>query len=71
VDHNQGDKISREIKHPRSITALPVQNWTGPESSGGWAPRFADNRHMKVVRFSPLRSGHLYLPENIPGTHFY
>ena len=25
---------------------------------------------MKVVRFSALRTGHLYPPGNIPGTHF-
>ena len=44
---------------------------TGPE-----APRFQDNRHMKVVRFSAPRTGRLYLggggphPGNIPGTYF-
>ena len=30
---------------------------------------FQDNRHMKVVK-SALRTGRLYLPGNIPGTHF-
>ena len=34
------------------------------------APRFQDNRHMKVVRLSALRTGHLYPQGNIPGTHF-
>jgi hypothetical protein len=33
-------------------------------------PRFLDNRHMKVLRLSTLRTGCLYPPENIPGTHF-
>jgi hypothetical protein len=33
------------------------------------APRFLDNRHMKVVRLSALRTGRLYPPGNIPGTH--
>jgi len=33
-------------------------------------PRFQDNRHMKVVRLSALRTGLLYLSGNIPGTHF-
>jgi hypothetical protein len=35
------------------------------------APRFQDNRHMKVVRLSALRTG-LYSPGIIPGTrtHF-
>jgi hypothetical protein len=33
-------------------------------------PRFKANRHMKVVRLLALRTGRLYPPENIPGTHF-
>jgi hypothetical protein len=33
------------------------------------APRFLDNRHMKVVRLSALRTGRVYPPGNIPGTH--
>ena len=33
-------------------------------------PRFQDNRHMKVVKLSALRTGRLYLPGNIHGTHF-
>jgi hypothetical protein len=33
------------------------------------APRFVDNRHMKVVRLSALRTGRLYPPGKIPGTH--
>ena len=36
----------------------------------GWGCfRFQDNRHMKVVR-SALRTGRLYSPGRIPGTHF-
>ena len=34
------------------------------------APRFHDNRHMKAVRLSSLRTGRLYSPGDIPGTHF-
>jgi hypothetical protein len=34
------------------------------------APRFLDNRHMKVIRLSALRTGRLYPPGKIPGTHF-
>jgi hypothetical protein len=34
------------------------------------APRFQDNRHIKVVRLSALRTGRLYSPRNIPGTDF-
>jgi len=32
-------------------------------------PIFQDNRLMKVIRFSALRTGRLYPPRNIPGTH--
>jgi hypothetical protein len=50
---------------PVKTTSIPLQAWTGPE-----APRFQNNRHMKVVRLSALRIGRLYPPGNIPGTHF-
>jgi hypothetical protein len=32
--------------------------------------RFQDNRHIKVLRLSALRTGRLYPQRNIPGTHF-
>jgi hypothetical protein len=34
------------------------------------APRFLDNRHIKVVKLSALSTGRLYLPGDIPGTNF-
>jgi hypothetical protein len=34
------------------------------------APRFQDNRHIKVVRLSALRTGRLYPSGNIPDIHF-
>jgi hypothetical protein len=34
------------------------------------APRFQNSRHMKLVRLSALRTGRLYPPGIIPGTHF-
>jgi hypothetical protein len=34
------------------------------------APRFQDNRRMIVVSWSAVGYGHLYLLENITGTHF-
>jgi len=37
---------------------------------GGKAPKFQDDRYMKVVRLSALRTGRLYPPGNIAGTHF-
>jgi hypothetical protein len=33
------------------------------------APRFLDNRHMKVLSLLALRTGRLYLPGNTSGTH--
>jgi hypothetical protein len=35
-----------------------------------WGSRFANIRHMKVVRLSPLRTGRFYPTGNIPGNHF-
>jgi len=35
------------------------------------AHRFQDSGHMKVVSLSALRTGRLFYPGNIPGTHFY
>jgi len=44
--------------------AIPLQTWTGPEGfQEGEAPRFQDNRHMKVVRSSDLLTGHLFPQE--------
>jgi hypothetical protein len=48
--------------------AIPGQALRVPGVSG---LRFQDNRHMKVVRLSALLTGHLYLPGNIPSTHFF
>jgi hypothetical protein len=31
---------------------------------------FLDNQHMLLVRLSALRTGRLYIPGSIPGTHF-
>jgi hypothetical protein len=33
-------------------------------------PRFVDSRHLKVVRMLATNIGCLYLPGNIPSTHF-
>jgi hypothetical protein len=44
--------------------AIQLQAWTGPEGSRRLkAPRFQENRHMKVVRLSDLSTGHLYSQE--------
>jgi len=47
-----------------SVKAIPLQAWAGPEGfQEVEAPRFWDNRHMKVVRLSAVRTGHLYPQE--------
>jgi len=47
---------------------------TGPDRPRGFQEvesiRFQDNRHMKVVGLSALRTGRLYPSGNIPGIHF-
>ena len=60
-----------EIYVPSSLVkckAIPLQAWTGPE--GSRRLRIPDIQHMKLVRLSALRTGCLYSPGNIPGTHF-
>jgi len=58
------------MRKPKGKSAT-VHAWKGP-----WyfqeveAPTFQDNRHKKLVKMSALRTGRLYLPGNIPGSHF-
>jgi hypothetical protein len=50
--------------------AIAVQAWTGQQFE---APRFPDNRQMKVTGLSAVRTGRLYPPPppgDTPGTHF-
>jgi len=43
------------------VKTIPLQAWTGPEGCRRLGlPRFQENRHVKVVRLSPLRTGRLY-----------
>jgi len=56
----------------RKGKAIPLQAWTGPEGSRRLRlPDFKtiDTRKYYVVRLSVLRTGRLYPPGNIPGTH--
>jgi hypothetical protein len=55
-------KVNVKQSHYRHGQAIRVQDVE--------APRFLDNRHIKVVRLSALRTGRFYPPENTPGTHF-
>jgi hypothetical protein len=57
---------------PVNTTTCKVKG-TGPDRPWGLqevAPRFQDNRHMKVVRLSALRTSRLYTPGNIAGPLF-
>jgi len=55
----------------KTSKAIPLQACAGP-----WgfqeveAPRFQDNRHMKLVRLSAVCTSHFYPQGNISGTHF-
>jgi hypothetical protein len=56
-----------EVKGKGKVT--PKQAYVAFRGPGGKAPGFLDNRHIKVVRLSALRTGRLY-PQEYPGTHF-
>ena len=85
LDENKTDHIWAErIRHSSILDAWSLrrakcdvqvkqshlQAWTGQRVPEAEAPTFQDNRHMKVIRLSALRTGRLYPPGNIPGTHF-
>ena len=63
--------IDPGVNHSLTIKSNPI---TGLDRTWGFqegeVPKFQDNRHMKVVRLSALRTGRPYHPGNIPGTHF-
>jgi hypothetical protein len=52
-------------------TAIPIHIWRGTEGTSGLKlTEILDNQHMKVERLSALRTGRLYLQEDLPITHF-
>jgi hypothetical protein len=59
------------------MTAVIVNNGLkktkkGPDGSRRWRlPEFLNNRHIKVVRLSALRTGRLYPSGDILGTYFF
>jgi hypothetical protein len=50
----------RQSKGKGKGNEIPVKAWTFQEVE---APIFHDNRHMKVVRFSAIRTGSIYPQE--------
>ena len=69
VNVTQNSEMLDESGHELYYGTVPVvslKNWRWP-----WgfqeveAPRFQDNRRIKVVRLSALRTGHLYIPQEI------
>jgi len=53
------------------ITTVPAQTcYRSVGSQEAETPGFLYIRHMRMVRWSALRTGPLYPPGNIPGTHF-
>jgi hypothetical protein len=58
------------VQFPTEVKVKVKQSHYRPGQVKGFQeverPRFHDNRHMKVVRPSALRTGHLYPPGNIP-----
>jgi hypothetical protein len=62
------------LYHFVQVKRLKSNPITGLDKPRGFqkfeAPSFQDNRHMKVVRLSSVRTGRLYSPGIIPDTHF-
>jgi len=63
--------LFKNFPSPSERQSNPITSLDRPRGfQEGEDPRFQDNRHMKVLRLSALRTGRLYHPENIPDTHF-
>jgi len=65
------------VKEGKSVN-LSKDRWSNPytclDRPRGFqrveAPTFQDNRHMKLVQLSVLRTGRFYFPGNTTATHF-
>ena len=74
-DRRQANKVKyvlwRHLATEYKGKVIPFQAYCRPrEFQEVESSRFQDTRHMKTVKVSVLRTGRLYPPGNIPGTHF-
>jgi hypothetical protein len=60
---NNATTINTNTTNVKIGKLVPLQTWIGHEGSRE-APRFQDNRHLKVVRLSAVRTGH-FNPQEI------
>ena len=72
IDTSSGCRWKNGLQIYRvKLKAIPLQVWSGHKGCRTMRlPDFKDNRHMKVASLSDLNPGRLFLPGDIPGTHF-
>ena len=61
-DHNN----KWNVWHSKSVDQSHYRPEQALRVPGSWGPTLEDNRHMKVVWLSALRTGHLYSPPPTP-----
>jgi len=65
----QEQRVTTRTKHKIIVcNAVPFKQFLN-RPRWAEAPRFADSRHMKVVRFSAIRTGRLNSLGNMPSSH--
>jgi hypothetical protein len=63
--------VKRILQRWKKGKAIPLEALDRPlELQAVEAPEFLDNRHLKVVWMSAMRTGRFHPPGKVPGTHF-